>query len=75
MDARIVKAAVDRIIATHTHMGLKGDEEHRQQLREAVTSYVERLVQHGEQSVDELVANALRHLRSLQEREASHRQG
>ena len=75
MDARIVKAAVDRVLAAHTNLGLKGDAEHRQQLHEDVTSYIERLVQHGEHGVDELVANALRHLRSLEEREPSHRQG
>jgi phosphosulfolactate synthase (CoM biosynthesis protein A) len=65
MDARIVKSTVDRAMAAHTNLGLKGDEEHRQLLREAVTSYVEHLVQHGEQDVDKLVARALKHLRSL----------
>ena len=71
MDARIVKAAVDRTLVTNTRTGLKGDQEQRQQLREAVTSYVERLVQHGQQNVEELVAAALRNLRSLETRESS----
>jgi hypothetical protein len=75
MDTRIVKAAADRVLAAHTDMGLRGDPEHRQQLREAVTAYIERLVQHGELGVDELVARALKHLRSLEERKPSHRAG
>jgi len=73
MDSKIVKAAVDRVIATYTSLGLKGDEEYRQELREIVTSYVERLVQHRERDVDQLVADSLRHLRSLEARESQNR--
>ena len=73
MDARIVKAAVDRVLATYTSLGLKGDEEYRQELRELETTHVERLVKHGEGDVEQLVANSLRHLRSLEARESTHR--
>lgn len=73
MDTKIVKAAVDRVLATYTHLGLKGDEEYRDELRENVTSFVERLVERGEQDVAQLVAHSLRHLRSLEARESPHR--
>ena len=68
MDTKTVKAAVDRTLATYTKLGLKGDEEYRDQLREVVTSYIERLNQRGEQDPEQLVALTLRHLRSLEPR-------
>jgi hypothetical protein len=68
MNIKIVKAAAERVLATYTNLGLKGDEEHRQRLREAVTSHVERLVEGGEHDVGELVAHTLRYLRSQEPR-------
>ena len=69
MDTQTAKAAVDRVMATYTNLGLKGDEEYRQQLRETVTSHIEGLVERGGEDVGELVAHTLRYLRSLEARQ------
>jgi len=71
MDSQIVKAAVDRVLVTYTKLGLKGDEEYRQHVREISTSHIERLVERGENDVGEIVGHTLRHLRSLEARDGS----
>ena len=68
MDNKIVATAVDRTMLSYTKSGLKGDEYQRQELREMVTAYIQAEIQNGRCDPDTLVAGALKHLVSLENR-------
>lgn len=68
MDNKIIATAVDRTMLTYTKKGLKGDEDQRQELRELVTAYIQGEIQAGQSDADLLVAGALKHLVSLEDK-------
>jgi hypothetical protein len=68
MDNKIVATAVDRTMLTYTKRGLKGDEDQRQGLRELLTAYIQGEIQNGCSDPDLLVAAALKHLVSLEDK-------
>ena len=69
MDNRSVSAAVDRAITTYTMMGLRGDQEQRQALRENVTVHIRKQFDKGQHDIDRLTVLALKHLVSLEDRD------
>ena len=68
MSTLIVGKAVDRTINTYTMMGMRGDEERRQSLREIIKDFIQDLFDRGQQDEDRLVVGALKHLVSLESR-------
>lgn len=73
MSNSIVGTALDRAIATYTSMGLRGDEDQRQSLREAVRDFIQDMFDKGQHDQDRLVVGALKHLVSLENRPPSAR--
>ena len=68
MSTDVVANAVDRTIVTYTKMGLRGDQERRQMLREIAKEYIQGMFEQGQQDQDKLVVDALKHLVSLEGR-------
>ena len=66
MDPKALSAAVERAMASYTMMGLKGDEERRQDLRETVRKHIQDKVEGGERDVERLVVSALKYLVALE---------
>lgn len=64
-----VSTAVDCAIATFTMMGLRGDQEHRQALRENVTVHIRNQFDEGQHDIERLTVLALTHLVSLEGRD------
>ena len=67
MNAQALSAALDRIMASYTMMGLTVDQEKRQMLRETVAVHVRGHVDKGQHDIDRLVVLGLKHLVSLED--------
>jgi hypothetical protein len=69
MDPKCVTAVVDRALMTYTAMGLRGDQEQRQALRDTVIEYISARIERGEHDAERLVVSALKHLVALENRD------
>ena len=67
MNTNMIAAAIDRTIFSYAMMGLRHDQPRRQLLREAVTVHILDQVDQGQDDLNLLVVNALKHLVSLEE--------
>ena len=69
MDPKRVTAVVDRALMTYTAMGLRGDQEHRQTLRDTVIEHISARIERGEHDAERLIVSALKHLVALENRD------
>jgi hypothetical protein len=66
-----ISSALDRTMNTYTWMGLRGDQERRQQLRGTVRTVIEGMFENGQHNEERLVVGALKYLVSLESRPLS----
>jgi hypothetical protein len=73
MSTQNIRTAVDRAIASYTMMGLRGDQQRRELLRETAAVHIQGHVDQGQDDPDRLVVLALKYLVSLEQNRASPR--
>jgi hypothetical protein len=61
-----ISTAVDRAMTSFTMMGMRGDQQKRQSMREAVRAHIQSEMERGQLDLDRLVVSGLKHLVSLE---------